>query len=136
MQQGRYVSKPGLPYTVYSLHPAFEPHMVWNPEHDGSVDDAVRVLDRLLVELEGALTLDAINLRQAVDLVREPVVGIVKLLTAANEESGSGLRFFAPTLARELQQYYSKALTLPLHPAMTSADLASVIDALAAELRA
>jgi hypothetical protein len=99
------VTPPTLPYQAdYAAHPAFAPHLTWDLRFDGAVDEAVTILDKLLLDLESALTLKQLSLAQALDRVRQPVRLAVDLLVVAHDATGSRFRPFADRFYRELMR--------------------------------
>ncbi len=92
------VSQSILPFQVdYARHPAFAPHLVWDNRHDGPVDEAVGLLNRLLADCESALTLRRMTLPQALERVNEGVRLLMQLLVQANNAGGAP---FAPFVDR------------------------------------
>jgi hypothetical protein len=96
---------PTLPYQPdYAGHPAFAPHIRWDGRFDDAAEQAVAIVDRLLLELESALTLKQLTLAQAMDRVRQPVRLVVDLLAVANDAAGAPFRPFADRYVRELMR--------------------------------
>ncbi|HEX3695650.1 MAG TPA: hypothetical protein VH374_09685 [Polyangia bacterium] len=87
-----------LPFQVdYARHPAFAPHLTWDNRKDASIDEAIDLLNRLLLDCESSLTLKRLTLAQALERVNEGVQLLMQLLVQANKATGA---LFAPFVDR------------------------------------
>jgi hypothetical protein len=92
------VSQSTLPFQVdYARHPAFAPYLVWDSRNDGPVDEAIDLLNRLLLDCESALTLKRLTLPQALERFNEGVRLLMQLLVQMNKEVDAP---FAPFVDR------------------------------------
>jgi hypothetical protein len=92
-----------LPYQPdYEQHPAFARHLAWDRRYEPAVDEAVAILDRMLLDLESALTLKTMTLAQAVDRVGQPLKLVLDLLAVSARAAGADLTPYAAPFQREL----------------------------------
>jgi hypothetical protein len=95
----------GFPYQVdYSQHPAFIEHLVWNGCHDREADELVDTLNKQLLDLESALSLNLMRLPEAVARVTKNVGVLIDLLVTSNNSVGADFRPFAERFQCELMR--------------------------------
>ena len=92
-----------LPFQVnYARHPGFAPHLTWDSRHDAGADEAIDLLNRLLLECESALTLKKTTLPAALEQVNEGVRLLMQLLVSAHNATGAPFARFVDRFYLEI----------------------------------
>lgn len=87
-----------LPFQVdYARHPAFAPYLCWDSRHDAAADEAIDLLNRMLLDSESALTLNKQTLPQAMGRINDGLRLLMELLVAGNHAAPTP---FAPFIDR------------------------------------
>jgi hypothetical protein len=89
------VSQSLLPFQVdYASHPGFAPHLAWDARQDAAIDEAADILNKLLGDLESALTMKRLTLPEAVGVVNEALRPVMDILLAGNAAHAAQFRPF------------------------------------------